>query len=401
MRVPCASDLALPLLAAAATLAATAQAGPPAPSIPAALRGDRAAAPPPGAGADRPATAPARRRRPGPPRPGRPGRRRRPLPGASLPAGGVRPPRDPRRASGGRATRSASRPRSTARSPATPTWSPCATATSPRPRRSRSPGGSRPRSTRPSGSTPADHPDPARHLRQPGDGRHRRPPHRAVLPHGQGLLLHLVPPADRAGAPDHAPLRHRPGRADASSSGPWSRPSCSRWCRPTASSRRPPTAARSSGWPATWPTSTTGSSRRCTRGLEANQVAPADVALAEVENQATRQQVEVAQQDYANALTDLRNQIGIPETAGTAEPLGEFVLPRNIPDARRAGADPDGACRAGPRSTPPAPRSPAPRPPSGWPGGTASRPRRRPALPDRRGRHPVHRPGLHHARSRS
>jgi outer membrane protein, heavy metal efflux system len=68
------------------------------------------------------------------------------------------------------------------------------------------------------------------------------------------------------------------------------------------------------------------------RGLEASQVAPADVALAEVENQATRQQVEVAQQDYANALTDLRNQIGIPETAGTAEPLGEFVLPHDIPD---------------------------------------------------------------------
>jgi cobalt-zinc-cadmium efflux system outer membrane protein len=68
------------------------------------------------------------------------------------------------------------------------------------------------------------------------------------------------------------------------------------------------------------------------RGLEANQVAPADVALAEVENQATRQLVEVASQDYANALTDLRNQMGVPESAGTAEPLGEFALPRNIPE---------------------------------------------------------------------
>jgi cobalt-zinc-cadmium efflux system outer membrane protein len=67
------------------------------------------------------------------------------------------------------------------------------------------------------------------------------------------------------------------------------------------------------------------------RRLEANQVQAADVALAEVENQATRQQVEVARQDYANALTDLRNQIGTPETAGTAEPLGEFILPGNIP----------------------------------------------------------------------
>jgi cobalt-zinc-cadmium efflux system outer membrane protein len=66
--------------------------------------------------------------------------------------------------------------------------------------------------------------------------------------------------------------------------------------------------------------------------LEANQVQAVDVALAEVENQATRQQVEVARQDYTNALTDLRNQIGIPETAGTAEPLGEFILPPSIPE---------------------------------------------------------------------
>jgi cobalt-zinc-cadmium efflux system outer membrane protein len=69
------------------------------------------------------------------------------------------------------------------------------------------------------------------------------------------------------------------------------------------------------------------------RALQAGRnVAPADVALAEVENQATRQQVEVAMQDYANALTDLRNQMGVPETAGTAEPLGEFILPGNIPE---------------------------------------------------------------------
>ncbi len=66
--------------------------------------------------------------------------------------------------------------------------------------------------------------------------------------------------------------------------------------------------------------------------LEANQVQAGDVALAEVEKQATHQQVEVARQDYANALTDLRNQIGTPETAATAEPLGEFILPRNIPE---------------------------------------------------------------------
>ena len=64
--------------------------------------------------------------------------------------------------------------------------------------------------------------------------------------------------------------------------------------------------------------------------LEANQVAAADVVLAEVESEATRQQVEVARQEYANALTDLRNQMGNPETAA-AEPLGEFALPNAIP----------------------------------------------------------------------
>ena len=66
--------------------------------------------------------------------------------------------------------------------------------------------------------------------------------------------------------------------------------------------------------------------------LEANQVLADVVALAEVEAEATRQMVEVARQDYAIALADLRNQIGAPETAGTAEPLGEFILPGFIPE---------------------------------------------------------------------
>lgn len=67
------------------------------------------------------------------------------------------------------------------------------------------------------------------------------------------------------------------------------------------------------------------------RRLQANQVLAVDVALARVENEATNQLVEAARQDYATALTDLRNQIGMPETAGTAEPLGEFILPGYIP----------------------------------------------------------------------
>jgi cobalt-zinc-cadmium efflux system outer membrane protein len=69
------------------------------------------------------------------------------------------------------------------------------------------------------------------------------------------------------------------------------------------------------------------------KGLEAKVVQAADVALAEVEREAILQQVEAARQDYAVALADLRNQIGRPETAGTAEPLGDFVLPPFIPDA--------------------------------------------------------------------
>ena len=55
------------------------------------------------------------------------------------------------------------------------------------------------------------------------------------------------------------------------------------------------------------------------------------MALARVESQGTRQAVKAARQDYLTALADLRNQIGIPESAGAAEPLGEFTLPAYIP----------------------------------------------------------------------
>ena len=65
--------------------------------------------------------------------------------------------------------------------------------------------------------------------------------------------------------------------------------------------------------------------------MEANQVQAADVALARVESRATRQLVKAARQDYLTALTDLRNQIGIPDQAGALEPLGEFTLPPYIP----------------------------------------------------------------------
>ncbi len=67
------------------------------------------------------------------------------------------------------------------------------------------------------------------------------------------------------------------------------------------------------------------------RRLQAGQAQAADVALAKVESRATRQQARAARQDYLTALTDLRNQIGIPDAAAETEPLGEFTLPPNIP----------------------------------------------------------------------
>ncbi len=111
--------------------------------------------------------------------------------------------------------------------------------------------------------------------------------------------------------------------------------------------------------------------RSLRRRLEANQVAAADVALAAVENRAARQQVKAAQQDYNTALTDLRNQIGIPATAGTAEPFGEFVLPAYIPPLE----DQEFlqlALQSRPEIHAARRRSPGPARPSTWPGQTGS-----------------------------
>ena len=69
------------------------------------------------------------------------------------------------------------------------------------------------------------------------------------------------------------------------------------------------------------------------RRLQANQALPADVVMAKVESRATRELESAAEQDYVTALTDLRNQIGIPESAGSVEPFGEFTLPPYIPPA--------------------------------------------------------------------
>jgi len=65
------------------------------------------------------------------------------------------------------------------------------------------------------------------------------------------------------------------------------------------------------------------------RQAEANQATAADVVLAEVENQATVEQLETARQDYVSVLADLRQQMGIPSVAASAEPTGSFRVPED------------------------------------------------------------------------
>lgn len=70
--------------------------------------------------------------------------------------------------------------------------------------------------------------------------------------------------------------------------------------------------------------------------LDVNQVPAADVILARVESRAARQLATVARQDYLTALADLRNQVGVSDEAGAAEPLGSFTLPPYIPPVDEA-----------------------------------------------------------------
>jgi cobalt-zinc-cadmium efflux system outer membrane protein len=66
------------------------------------------------------------------------------------------------------------------------------------------------------------------------------------------------------------------------------------------------------------------------RQMQANQIPPVDVALAEVESQVMDQQKEAALQDYAVALTELRQQVGIGEYMSCLEPSGPLQLPEEI-----------------------------------------------------------------------
>jgi outer membrane protein, heavy metal efflux system len=73
------------------------------------------------------------------------------------------------------------------------------------------------------------------------------------------------------------------------------------------------------------------------RQLEANLIPAADVVLAEVENQTTRQHVESARQDLVQAKMDLCQQIGVPGLANTIELAGDLRLPdrRELGDEER------------------------------------------------------------------
>ena len=62
------------------------------------------------------------------------------------------------------------------------------------------------------------------------------------------------------------------------------------------------------------------------RQAAAAQATPTDLVLAEVENQTMVQRSRTAQQDYLDAVTDLRKQLGLPEYAGSAVPVGACLL---------------------------------------------------------------------------
>lgn len=64
------------------------------------------------------------------------------------------------------------------------------------------------------------------------------------------------------------------------------------------------------------------------RRMEAGQAAAADLVVAEVESQATGQLAGLARQEYAVALAELRQQIGIAQYADSAEPAGGLKAPQ-------------------------------------------------------------------------
>lgn len=66
------------------------------------------------------------------------------------------------------------------------------------------------------------------------------------------------------------------------------------------------------------------------RQTEAGQLGASELVLAEVENQSMRQTLAIAEQDYADALAAMRRQIGIPDYAATAVPVGPLNVPQGL-----------------------------------------------------------------------
>lgn len=66
------------------------------------------------------------------------------------------------------------------------------------------------------------------------------------------------------------------------------------------------------------------------RQMGAGQASAADLVLAEVENQSMVERLQTAQQEYIDALTDLRRQIGLPECVASVVPAGALKVPEGV-----------------------------------------------------------------------
>jgi cobalt-zinc-cadmium efflux system outer membrane protein len=73
--------------------------------------------------------------------------------------------------------------------------------------------------------------------------------------------------------------------------------------------------------------------RTIRRQMEAGQASASDLVLAEVENQSMVQRLQTGRQEYIDALSDLRRQIGLPECVASVIPIGELNVPEGMPSA--------------------------------------------------------------------
>jgi outer membrane protein, heavy metal efflux system len=67
--------------------------------------------------------------------------------------------------------------------------------------------------------------------------------------------------------------------------------------------------------------------------VEAAQAVSADLVLAEVENQSMIQRLQTSRQEYLDALTELRKQLGLPQYADSVIPVGALEVPEGVSPA--------------------------------------------------------------------